>query len=129
MMKLEILYNLPFISIEVSYKGASINISNILIDTGSASTILAADSVKEIGIQPDDNDIPYSIRGVGGSEIVYRRCIDYIKADALSIENFDVEIGGMDYGFDINGIVGMDFLVQSNAIIDLHQMLLNLKSE
>ena len=128
-MKLELLYNLPFITIEAAYQGASINISNILVDTGSASTILAADSVKEIGIQPDDNDIPYSIRGVGGAEIVYRRSIDHIKADTFSIENFGIEIGGMDYGFDINGILGMDFLIQSNAIIDLQQMLLNFKFE
>ena len=55
MMKLEVLYNLPFISIDVAYMGASINVSNMLIDTGSASTILSADSVKEISIQPDDN--------------------------------------------------------------------------
>ena len=28
----------------------------------------------------------------------------------------------MDYGFDINGIIGMDFLKEINAVIDLDKM-------
>ncbi len=58
---------------------------------------------------------------MGGNRRIRFPCLN------LSIENFNVEIGGMDYGFDINGILGMDYLVQTNSNIDLHQMLLNLK--
>jgi hypothetical protein len=34
-------------------------------------------------------------------------------------ENFEIEIGGMDYGFEINGILGMDFLLLAGAMINL----------
>ncbi len=35
---------------------------------------------------------------------------------------FVIEIGGMDYGFDIQGILGMDFLTTAGAKIDLEKM-------
>jgi hypothetical protein len=40
------------------------------------------------------------------------------------LDNFDVEIGEMDYGFEIGGIVGMDFLRTTRAIIDLRSLTL-----
>ncbi len=30
-----------------------------------------------------------------------------------------IEIGQIDYGFNIQGILGIDFLIETNAIIDL----------
>jgi len=33
------------------------------------------------------------------------------------LHNFEVEIGGMD--FEINGILGMDFLIRAKAIINI----------
>lgn len=38
------------------------------------------------------------------------------------VNNFKAEIGAMDYGFDINGIIGIDFLTKINAIINLDKM-------
>ena len=32
--------------------------------------------------------------------------------------DFDAEVGEMDYGFEIGGILGMDFLRAASAIID-----------
>ena len=37
------------------------------------------------------------------------------------LSNFRIEVGGMDYGFEINGILGMDFLTQVGAIINLRE--------
>ena len=39
-----------------------------------------------------------------------------------SVSSFEVEIGGMDYGFEIQGILGMDFLRQTGAVISLKDM-------
>ena len=44
------------------------------------------------------------------------------KVGAKGLANFDLEVGGMDYGFAINGILGMDFLTGAKAIINLHAM-------
>ena len=40
----------------------------------------------------------------------------------LEVKDFEVKIGIMDYGFEIEGIVGMDFLTRGGFIIDLAQL-------
>jgi len=40
----------------------------------------------------------------------------------LRVFHFEIEIGGMDYGFEINGILGMDFIIRAKAIINLAEM-------
>ena len=64
----------------------------------------------------------HTIRGVGGIEVVYLRKVDFLEVDENKILDFEIEVGGMDYGFELNGIVGMDFLQAAKAIIDLHAM-------
>ncbi|KPA14811.1 Peptidase A2A, retrovirus RVP subgroup [Candidatus Magnetomorum sp. HK-1] len=72
-MKLLIRYNLPFIKITVGYRNLSIDIPNILLDTGSATTILNADIISSIGIKPEANDTTAQIVGIGGEESVYHK--------------------------------------------------------
>ena len=43
----------------------------------------------------------------------------------FSIRNFEIEIGGMDYGFTFM-IIGMDFLTKAGAKIDLEHWKSNL---
>jgi hypothetical protein len=121
-MQLSLKDNLPFTTVAVGYQGIASDIPNILIDTGSATTILAADAVALIQIAPSPQDTLYAICGVGGSEVVFSRRIDYVQLGDFRIPDFEVEIGGMDYGFEINGILGMDFLTRAGAIINLHEM-------
>ena len=121
-MQLQLKDNLPFLTLIVNYQGKSVEITDVLVDTGSASTILAADSLMRIGIEPSPEDTLHTIRGVGGTEVVYLRKVDFLEVGASKILDFEIEVGGMDYGFEINGIVGMDFLQVSKAIIDLHEM-------
>jgi hypothetical protein len=70
----------------------------------------------------DLDDVVYSIRGVGGSEFVFTKTVDKLKVDKLQINALEVEIGAMDYGFEIDGIIGMDFLTQAGAVVDLSKM-------
>lgn len=123
-MQLVLKDNLPFTTVTVAYQGQAIDVKDVLVDTGSASTILAADSVAAIQIQPLPDDVLFMIRGVGGSEAVFSRVVDYLQVGERQLPSFGIEIGGMDYGFEINGILGMDFLVATGAIIDLHQQTL-----
>jgi len=118
-MRLSLNKNLLFAEIEVEYKGFAAKIPRILVDTGSATTLLATDAVIQIGIAPEPEDTLYLIRGVGGCEAVFARRMDCFKLGDAAISDFIVEIGGMDYGFPINGIVGMDFLLQTEAMLDL----------
>jgi predicted aspartyl protease len=121
-MRLQLRDNLPFVSINVKHQGKNIRIKNALVDTGSGGTILAADVLSKIGIVPQANDALHTISGVGGSEVVFTRKIDELKVETFTIKQFEIEIGGMDYGFDIQGILGMDFLISAGAKIDLEKM-------
>jgi hypothetical protein len=66
-VQFQLRYNLPFVSIQIEYNGKSLQIPSILVDTGSASTLLSVDLLLNIGIQPDPFDRIYTIRGVGGT--------------------------------------------------------------
>ena len=121
-MRLLLRDNLPFVSINVKHQGKNIRIKNVLVDTGSGGTILAADVLSKIGIVPQADDTLHTIFGVGGSEVVFTRKIDELKVGTFTIKQFEIEIGGMDYGFNIQGILGMDFLISAGAKIDLEKL-------
>jgi len=91
----------------------------MLIDTGSGGTVLSADMVEEIDVVPEPADRFRQIVGVGGAEFVYEKKIDSLSVGALTAVDFTVEVGALDYGFGINGIIGLDFLMATRAIIDL----------
>jgi len=121
-VQLQLRDSLPFATIELVYNGQTLEIPNVLIDTGSGGTLLAADAVAQIGVVPRADDVLHTIRGVGGSEVVFIRAIEQLKVGKFALSNFEVEIGGMDYGFDIRGILGMDFLTAAGAQIDLKNL-------
>lgn len=121
-MQLVLKDKLPFTSVVIGYKGSEVEVTNVLIDTGSASSIFAADIVENIQIVPSPHDILQIIRGIGGTELVFKRRVEFLKIGEHSLPNFEIEIGGMDYVFKIHGILGMDFLVGSGAIINLKKM-------
>ena len=121
-MQLDLWNGLPFVRVSIGYQGAIIEIPNVLVDTGSATSIFSADELTKINLFPAPEDILYTIRGVGGSEVVYSRTIEYLQVGEQKIASFSIEVGGMDYGFNIQGILGMDFLMAAGAILDLSKM-------
>ena len=125
-MDLELRHKLPFVSATLDHQGGSVELKPVLIDTGSASTVLSADVVEAVGITPQPDDVINKLRGIGGTEVVYMRVVDRLAIGAASISKFEVEIGGMDYGFEIQGILGMDFLRQTGAVISLKKLTVEL---
>ncbi len=118
-MRLTLRDDLILIPVTVVYQGREIKVSNMVIDTGSATTMFSTDIVSQIGIVPELDDILHVIRGVGGTEVVFSRRVDRLQVGLRVVEQFEIEIGGVDDAFDINGILGMDFLLQTGAIINL----------
>ncbi len=119
-LKLKIKENLPFVQMKVKYKDKEKILNNVLVDTGSASSILKGELVEEIGIKPEPEDTIGNIIGVGGSEFVYIKRVDLLSIGDLIVEGFKIDVGEMNYGFAIDAIIGMDFLQKTGAIIDLH---------
>ncbi|MEK3688278.1 retropepsin-like aspartic protease [Paenibacillus sp. FSL R10-2736] len=121
-MNITEIYGLPFVSMTVVFRGRELKLEKVLLDTGSASTLLNADIVQEIGMVPEGNDSVDIIRGVGGVEYVYTKCLDTIVVDKAMLKDFQVEIGNMDYGMEIDGILGFNFLKHARAVIDTGEM-------
>lgn len=119
--------NLPFLTVTVAYRGRVLAIPEVLIDTGSGGTLFAADVVQTLGIIPEPQDRVVLIRGVGGSEVVFTRAVDYLQVGRSRWPNFEIEVGGMDYGMVVNGILGMDFLIQAGALINLRTQTLTFR--
>lgn len=121
-MKLNVVYGIPFTEITLVNKDKKITLSNALIDTGSASTMISTDIAVELDLQPSPTDKIHRVRGVGGTEYVYEKEVELIKLNSTEVENLRVQIGAMDYGFDISAIIGMDFLTRAKIIIDTNKL-------
>ena len=122
-MHLTLRDDLLFVTVSVVAQGQRVDIPDAIVDTGSGSTMLSADHLSTIGVNPEPDDILYTVRGVGGTEVVFVRSVERLQVGTKAV--FDVEVGGIDYAFDLNGILGMDFLLQTGAVIDLRHLTLS----
>ena len=102
-----------------------LQIDDVLLDTGAAASIFRTDDLFAIGIIPTQTDRIRFMAGVGGRESVIEKQIEKIEIANLVISPMTIQLGAMDYGLQINGIVGMDFLLAAGATIDLHRLTIN----
>ncbi len=121
-MKIQLKDGLPYGTVSLTYQGNQTTFSNVLIDTGSGGTVFAADKVLAVGLQLEPNDVIERIRGVGGTEFVFTKQVGVLSLGDLTATDFEIEVGAMAYGFELDGILGMDFLLQVGAVIDLGQL-------
>ncbi|MCP4662725.1 MAG: clan AA aspartic protease [bacterium] len=94
----------------------------MVLDTGSAGSVFSADELAQIGILPGLEDKIHRVRGVGGFEFVYSKRIESIALGTMRVDDFEIQVGAMQYGFPLQGIVGMDFLLDTKAIVDLESL-------
>jgi len=121
-MRIEIDGGLPLVELRLGHAGRAVLIKRVLIDTGSGSTVLSSLRAKEIGLVIDPLDPLRTLRGVGGMEVVFVKRVDYIQVDRRKFKNFEVELSPLNYGLEINGILGLDFLIATRAVVDLKHL-------
>lgn len=121
-MNITLIDGLPFIQCLLTINDTQINVSKVLLDTGSASCVFKQNlfEEKDIIIQPTSSI--RNLTGIGGTEEVLPYVITQISVGPFRIDQFEIEIGTMNYGFDINGIIGMDFLLTVGSTIDLNKL-------
>lgn len=122
-MNINVKDGLPFIELELIHGNKVAKLENVLLDTGSASTIVSADIAIDLGLGPGPQDELFRICGVGGSEYVYEKIVEEIRLGTVGILDFRIDVGAMNYGFDIEAILGMDFLMSVGLIIDTNKMI------
>lgn len=122
MTEITIVGGLPFVQASLVFASRKIVLERCLIDTGSYSTLVAADIIANAGVVYEPNDRIRQIRGVGGTEFVFTKTVERIAVDEIFVSNFLIEVGLMDYGFELDAILGMDFLMATSASIDLKNM-------
>lgn len=124
-MNIKMRDGLAFVNVTLIYQQKVLEIEDVLLDTGSASTIFSYTVLETVGFELNPNDRLRQIQGVGGVEYVFARQIDRLIMDDFQAIDFEIEVGAMDYGFKMNGIVGMDFLVKGGFLIDLAKLKIN----
>lgn len=120
MINLRYEHKLLFCSLDLTIDNKLLHFKNVLIDTGSATTLINSDY-----IHFDGNEELINVHGVGGYESVLMKpfkniCInsDYTVNDVLLC------VGEMDYGIDIDLLIGLDLLKALNADISIKNMCL-----
>ena len=121
-MKIRLEHRLPFVTVSVFYEGREISLDRVLLDTGSDASVFSTDEVSRVGIFPGPSDIVRRVVGVGGSEFVISKRVEKLALGEIQVPEFAIQIGAMDYGFPIQGLLGLDFLLRSSAVIDLGKM-------
>ena len=91
----------------------------VLVDTGSAGTVFQVDRLALIGLVQEPQDLIHRIYGVGGDEFVFSKSVDRLSINGLSAASFRIEVGVLAYGLDLDGILGLDFLLHVGAVLDL----------
>ncbi|NRF93581.1 clan AA aspartic protease [Paenibacillus frigoriresistens] len=122
-MQIELIDELLQTSMTICYKGRSLTIGNLVIDTGAAHSLLSSDIVSEIGIKFENGDKLLRSFGIGGDEYSFQKRIDQIQMGDLITKDIPIDFGVFHDDINyINGLIGLDILKSGNMVIDLHRM-------
>lgn len=121
-LKLRLDGQLPYIPATLEFRSRRLTLDRVLLDTGSAGSVFSADVVEALGIEPEGSDRIRRILGVGGSEFVYSKRLTELTVGDMRVKDFEIQVGAMRYGFEIEGLLGMDFLLATRAVIDLGRL-------
>lgn len=115
-------HGLLFIDVEIGYKGKSTIIKDVVIDTGASHTVISPDVVSNIGITAHPTDKFITMYGIGGEHYAYRKEIDSISICGSRLENKHIDFGLIDEDGSINGLIGLDVLMELGICIDLKEL-------
>ncbi|GMN99947.1 MULTISPECIES: aspartyl protease family protein [Parageobacillus] len=125
-MNIRIENGLPIVSVEIKRGEKAVLLTDVLLDTGCATTIFDTDALAQIGIELDIiNGRTKRMYGVGGhSELCYEQIVNNVTIDGKELVSFLLQLGMIKeiYGFD--GILGVDFMEGTGMIIDFQNFLI-----
>ncbi|ETT79615.1 hypothetical protein C173_00612 [Paenibacillus sp. FSL R7-277] len=123
-MKIEYVDGLLQTSLTLNYKGQVLTIEKLVIDTGASHTLLSADAIADIGVYFETGDEIITAFGIGGEESCFRKVFDSIQLGNFHIENYKLDVGSLHEKLAINGLLGLDFLMKANIVLDLAELVM-----
>ncbi|MBS4535118.1 retropepsin-like domain-containing protein [Clostridium sp. D2Q-14] len=128
MIKLEIKNGLLYTSIQLFHEGKKVHVKDVIVDTGAYHTIIIPDFLEEMDVELRDEDQIVKATGYGGKECYsVRKRIDKIECKELYLENMKIDFGEIDPNERVNGLLGLDFLINAGIIIDLDSLTMHKK--
>src|SRR5690625_3587891 len=120
-MKIKHKHGLLLVDISLTFNDKEKVIKNMVLDTGAAKTLISQDVVEDIGIHVESQDTIVTYFGIGGKEHAYRKRLDQVQIDDFIFKNVEVDFN--DFGYeDINGLLGLDLLLEAGFLIDLQYL-------
>lgn len=111
--------DLLWLRIVVGRKGENPLFLRLLVDTGSSYTVLPARILKRIGCNLDAPIKTTTIVAAGGAIRVPIVAVPWLNCLGIEKDNFPVVALNLPGTALVNGLLGMDFLKESQAIIDV----------
>jgi predicted aspartyl protease len=108
-------HELVYVTATLTYRGTTVEIADVLVDTGAASTVINADLAADAGIYLGPTDQLRRMRGVGGHEHVFMRNVDRFAVGDHGLDGFDSRSARWTMASSLAGIMGMDFLRAAGA--------------
>ncbi|MGO1042210.1 aspartyl protease family protein [Clostridioides difficile] len=116
---------LLYTDIEILIENKSIFVKDIIIDTGASHTIISSSYLEESDIGFNDDDTIVKASGYGGTvQYSVRKLVNKVACGDITLENIKLDFGEIDPEEKVNGLLGLDFLINANLIIDLVDNLL-----
>jgi hypothetical protein len=113
---------LPFVTVTLHAKGWNVVVPKVLLDTGSAGTVFDTDDLRKIDVFLELTDPIGAMVGIGGAEKVIVKEIEAVELGSLRVGPFVIQVTGLDYAYQVNGIIGADFLIATGARIYFETM-------
>jgi len=121
-MNIKLKNGLLYATLELTYNGKSKILDDIIIDSGAAHSIICPDIVEDLGIEDSPEDELITMYGIGGSQYAYRKKIDSIKFGSCLVNGYKLDFGYIDENGRINGLFGLDLLMEMGLILDLKNL-------
>jgi predicted aspartyl protease len=124
MTPIRVVHNLPFVVATIRFNQQERTLQNVLVDTGSAATVFKTDILLEMGYEFDRTSRIRNLVGIGGEEAVVETTIEEVQVGSLRVAPMKIQIGALEYGFEMDGLLGLDFLLKTRAIVNLDSLTL-----
>ena len=109
--------NLLRVNASIGGHTSQVAVLRLLIDTGASYTILPINPLKPLGYDLNQSKFKRQIVTASGVVQVPFITVNWLNCLGIRMENFPVALYDLPVSSKLDGILGMDFLIQNRAIV------------